>query len=138
MQQYELVILTLNEQGDGVLENVKKLIGGFQGAVDEVVEWGTKDLTYPIKKQNAASFFVVKLTLSPEYSSQFSQQLRLEEHVLRHLLVKRVAKKTSKTVQESKQKSEAKEKEKKEAQPKRETKKVKETKRKTRSSAKKK
>ncbi|MEK7182764.1 MAG: 30S ribosomal protein S6 [Patescibacteria group bacterium] len=137
MQQYELVILTLNEQGDGVLENVKKLIGGFQGAVDEVVEWGTKDLTYPIKKQNAASFFVVKLTLSPEYSSQFSQQLRLEEHVLRHLLVKRVAKKTSKTVQESKQTSD-KEKEKKEAQPKREKKEVKETKRKTRSSAKKK
>lgn len=127
MQQYELVILTRNEQGDGVLENVKKLIGGFQGAVDEVVEWGTKDLTYPIKKQNAASFFVVKFTLSPEYSSQFSQQLRLEEHVLRHLLVKRVAKKTSKTVQESKPKSEAKEK-----------KEVKETKRKTRSSAKKK
>ncbi|MBI2405819.1 30S ribosomal protein S6 [Candidatus Microgenomates bacterium] len=128
MQQYELVILTQDSQGDSILEHVKKLIGGFQGTVDEVVEWGTKDLTYPIKKQSAASFFVVKLTLSPTHSSQLSHELRLEEHVLRHLLVKRIAQKTPETVQESKQKSD-KDEEKKastaEAKPKRETKKAK-------------
>ncbi|MBI4058111.1 30S ribosomal protein S6 [Candidatus Microgenomates bacterium] len=87
MQNYDVAVLLPKEEKDGI-DVVKKLADKSGGRVDEVVEWGAKTLTFPIKKQKEALFFLLKVSFSPSTVPQFEKELRVNDKIMRHLIVK--------------------------------------------------
>lgn len=93
MREYELVLVVdpdlTSEKQKKQLEKIKKIIADLKGEVQKTVEWGKKELTYPIKKKNLGYYFLWELNLPEKIYGEFDKKLKLEEGVIRYLLVRR-------------------------------------------------
>ncbi len=92
MRTYELVLVIKSGISEvdrkKVLETVQKSLGEAKA---EVVEWGKKPLSYPIKKETEGIYFLLNIDY-PEESvipEDFEKKLFANENILRHLFVKR-------------------------------------------------
>lgn len=92
MRAYELTLIVSpdlsSEEQKKQLEKIKKIIGDLGGKSEEEREWGKRELAYPIKKKNVGYYFLWRITLPAEKSSEFDRRIKLEEGILRYLLVK--------------------------------------------------
>lgn len=91
MRQYELTVVfspQLNEKDlTAATEGVVAMVEKAGGKVDKMIDWGKKDLAYPIKKETSGIFRLWPVELAADKAVAVDKELRLKEGVLRFLLV---------------------------------------------------
>lgn len=107
MRDYELTLVLdgdlSSEKQKSQLEKIKKIINDLGGKVKKTVEWGKKQLAYPIffvgslsgqkdkqatSKKTTGYYFLWEISLPAPEVINFTKKIKLEEGVLRYLLVK--------------------------------------------------
>ena len=92
MKKYEIMYILKANLDDA---NRNELIGKLNdlltvdgGTIDNVNEWGVRDLTYEINKEKKGYYVVVEATVSaPAVLDEFSRRAKLNTNVLRHIVV---------------------------------------------------
>ncbi len=82
---YELTFL-LNDESE--LEPMQKLVAAANGKVVKETKWGSRKLTYPIKKQTSAFYYTWDLEIDANQVSELKKKLNFNEKLLRYLLLK--------------------------------------------------
>jgi len=92
MRDYEVVYIFRStfspEEVEAKLEPFHALItDGGQGEVTAVVQWGKRQLAYPIDKQTTGHYVVAQFTAEPERLAELERVLKLQDDLLRYLVV---------------------------------------------------
>jgi len=91
MRLYEIVYifdLTLDEDGvNKKLEKFHPLVLGKSGEVAAIDHWGTRQMAYPVKKQNTGYYVVAQVRAEADGLPEFERVLRLDPELLRYLIV---------------------------------------------------
>lgn len=92
MNKYELTVvfggkLTPAKQKSS-MEKVKNQIEVFGGKVINTLDWGEKELAYPIKKFTQGYYATMSVEMDASNVKQLNDKLRVDETVLRYLLIK--------------------------------------------------
>lgn len=92
MSNYELVLIVSPEVTDeempDFITKLGELINKVGGSVDEVNQWGKRQLAYPIKRSTEGNYVLSKLKLKPTVTKDLEANFRLSGKILRHLLIK--------------------------------------------------
>lgn len=92
MRDYELILILSPEIADedisAQLDKVNQYVTGKGGSVTETNNWGKRKLAYPIKHLREGNYFLSRLQLEPETTSDIEANLRISEKILRHMLVR--------------------------------------------------
>ena len=92
MPSYELILIVSPEVTDDEMPDfiakLSELISKNGGSVDEVNQWGRKQLAYPIKQSTEGNYVLTKLQLKPTSTNELEASFRLSGKILRHLLVR--------------------------------------------------
>ncbi|OIN89177.1 30S ribosomal protein S6 [Candidatus Berkelbacteria bacterium CG_4_9_14_0_2_um_filter_42_30] len=96
MREYELTYLVsdevLEKDLDKVTEKVTGIIENEGGKAKKEEAWGRRKLTYPIKKQNFATYVTVWFELPKEKIADIEHELRVHPQIIRHLITLKVEK----------------------------------------------
>ncbi len=91
MRLYEMVYIfdaTLDEDSvNKKLEKFHPLVVGKSGEVVAVDHWGTRQMAYPVKKQNTGYYVVAQVRAEADGLPEFERVLRLDAELLRYLIV---------------------------------------------------
>lgn len=87
-------------------ENVKSIIAKFtdliskNGTVEEVTEWGSRKLAYPINDINEGYYVIVNFKSAPDFPAELERIFGITEGIMRSLVIsldeKMLAKKAAK------------------------------------------
>ena len=92
-RSYELTVVfspQLNEKDlTASLKAVEVVVDKAGGKMGRVVDWGKKDLSYPIKKETQGVYKFWPVELLTDKAHEAEKELRLKEGILRFLLVKK-------------------------------------------------
>lgn len=90
-RNYELVIVLDGKASAAKkktsIEKIEKFIKTLDGKILDVLDWGVKDLAYPIKKVMSGSYMIFQVELPALAARVVNEKLRLEEDILRYLLM---------------------------------------------------
>ncbi len=93
MQKYDLTLIlnsTLEKSDlDKVLEKIKKAVTDPGGKIENIEEWGKKEMAYDIKKQKQGVYYNLLLEMEEKEAVTLEGKLRIEQNLLRHLLVRK-------------------------------------------------
>ena len=91
MRLYEVVYIfdaTLDEDSvNKKLEKFHPLVVEKSGEVVAVDHWGTRQMAYPVKKQNTGYYVVAQVRAETDGLPEFERVLRLDAELLRYLIV---------------------------------------------------
>lgn len=91
VKKYELVIVVDGKASSAkkkaTVEKVSKLVKTLEGTVVSTTDWGTKELSYPMKKLTSGTYFIFELELTGTAAKAINERLRLEEDILRYLVM---------------------------------------------------
>ncbi len=91
MRLYEIVYIfdaTLDEDlVNKKLEKFHPLVLGKSGEVGAVDHWGTRQMAYPVRKQNTGYYVVAQVRAEADGLPEFERVLRLDPELLRYLIV---------------------------------------------------
>ena len=91
-KEYELMLILKSSTPEGeakkILESLKKSIKD-SGKLTEEKNLGKKQLTYPIRRENEGSYYLLTFESDAKPFTSMIGKLRLNEFILRHLLVAR-------------------------------------------------
>ena len=94
MPSYELVLIispeVTDEEMPDFLTKLSELINKIGGSVDEVNQWGRKQLAYPIKRFTEGNYVLTKVKLKPALTKELEANFRLSGKIIRHLLIRLV------------------------------------------------
>lgn len=71
-----------------LLDSTVKRLTEDEGKVEKEDLWGSKDLAYPIKRQNKGFYAHFEFESEPQTIFSLDKQLKVNEDVLRYLLVR--------------------------------------------------
>jgi small subunit ribosomal protein S6 len=74
-----------DHQIDVIIEKVKDLIVKNGGEIRELVKWGRKRFTYPIKKKNNGFYVVIEFGAGGDIVAKLERHYFLDESILRYL-----------------------------------------------------
>jgi small subunit ribosomal protein S6 len=91
MRKYEIMYILKADLDDAsrnaLIGKLNDTLTVENSTVDNVNEWGLRDLAYPINKEIKGYYVVVDATVaSPAVVDEFSRIARLNSQVLRHLV----------------------------------------------------
>lgn len=93
MNKYEIMFIVKpdveEDARNQLIEGFKTVLTANEGNVDNVNEWGLRDLAYEIKDYTKGYYVVVDVTTSPANIAEFERLSRINANVLRHLTLKR-------------------------------------------------
>lgn len=92
MRDYEIVYIFRSsltpEEIEAKLERYHAVITeSGQGEITAVVQWGKRQLAYPIQKQSNGHYVVTQFTSPPQPLTELERVLKLEDDLLRYLVV---------------------------------------------------
>lgn len=92
MRDYEIVYIFRStfspEEIEAKLEPYHALItNGGSGEITAVVQWGKRQLAYPIDKQTTGHYVVAQFTAEPDRLAELERVLKLQDDLLRYLVV---------------------------------------------------
>jgi small subunit ribosomal protein S6 len=91
-RRYETLVLIHPEQGEpgakDVAARIRTLIEEQGGTVSQVLEWGTRDLAYPIAKQKRAIYVLFEYRASAAGLRETERNVKLMDAVLRFISVR--------------------------------------------------
>ncbi len=92
MYKYETLFVLQSELGEAqvkeVIERTRKLIESMQGTIDEVQEWGVRELAYPIQKQFRGIYTLLRYTSPPAVVQEVERNFKILDDVLRFVSVR--------------------------------------------------
>jgi small subunit ribosomal protein S6 len=90
-RRYETLVLIHPEQGEpgakDLATRIKSLIEDQGGTVSQVLEWGTRDLAYPIGKQRRAIYVLFEYRIGVGGLRESERNIKLMDPVLRFISV---------------------------------------------------
>ena len=90
-RRYETLVLFHPEQGEpgakDLATRIKSLIEDQGGTVSQVLEWGTRDLAYPIGKQRRAIYVLFEYRIGVRGLREAERNIKLMDPVLRFISV---------------------------------------------------
>ena len=92
MKKYEIMYI-LNANLDeaarkGAIESLNKILTDNGAKINDVNEWGNRELAYEIKKQTRGYYVVTTLTSdNAKAVSEFDRLSKINTSVLRHMIV---------------------------------------------------
>lgn len=93
MNKYEIMFIVKPDVEEDartqLIEGFKKILTNNEGNVDNVNEWGLRDLAYEIKDYKKGYYVVIDTTTTPANISEFERLSRINANVLRHLTIRR-------------------------------------------------
>lgn len=96
MREYELTYLVsddvLEKDLKAITDRVAGVVADEGGKVSKEESWGRRKLTYPIKKQNFATYITIWFELPKEKINDLEHELRVHPQIIRHLIVAKIAK----------------------------------------------
>lgn len=90
MAFYETLFIVHPDHGGRLkeyIESYKKLIEGLAGTIDQVEEWGLRDLAYSIQKQSRGYYTLLQYHSSVRAVEELERNMKLSDGVLRYLTV---------------------------------------------------
>ncbi|MCG8468222.1 MAG: 30S ribosomal protein S6 [Gemmatimonadetes bacterium] len=92
MRDYEIVYIFRStfspEEVETKLERYHGILtDGGGGEISALVQWGRRQLAYPIDKQTNGHYVVAQFTARPERLAELERVLKLEDDLLRYLVV---------------------------------------------------
>jgi small subunit ribosomal protein S6 len=92
VSNYELVLIIspeiTDEEMPDFIAKLGDLIGKVGGTVEEINQWGRRQLAYPIKRFAEGNYVLSKVKLKPNATKDLEANFRLSGKILRHLLIK--------------------------------------------------
>jgi small subunit ribosomal protein S6 len=92
VSSYELVLIVspdvTDEEMPDFMAKLGDLISKGGGSVDEVNQWGRRQLAFPIKRSTEGSYVLSRVTLKPDVIKDLEANFRLSGKILRHLLIR--------------------------------------------------
>jgi small subunit ribosomal protein S6 len=92
LREYDFTIITKGDISEG--DNAK-VLSGYEGLMTkdggEILkrdDWGSKKLTYPIKKTFRGYYTNYDFVGTPENVAEMERLMRIDDNVLRHLIVR--------------------------------------------------
>ena len=102
MREYELTYLVsddiLEKDLNKVTGKISGIISAEGGKVSKEEVWGRRKLTYPINKQNFATYVTVWFEVEKEKIVEIEHELRVDPQIIRHLITVKIAKSEELTV----------------------------------------
>ena len=77
-----------DEEVDQVIEQVRQVITGGGGSVDQIEKWGVRRLAYRLLRYGEGIYVLVRFTSSPEVVKEIERRLRVTDLVLKFLTVR--------------------------------------------------
>lgn len=92
MSSYELVLIispeVTDEEMPDFIAKLGDLISKGGGSVDEVNQWGRRQLAFPIKRSMEGNYVLSKVKLKPNVIKDLEANFQLSGKILRHLLIR--------------------------------------------------
>jgi small subunit ribosomal protein S6 len=90
-RRYETLVLFHPDQGEpgakDLTARIRSLIEDQGGTISQVLEWGMRDLAYPIAKQRRAIYVLFEYRVSVEGLREIERNIKLTDAVLRFISV---------------------------------------------------
>ena len=92
MRKYEIMYILKADLDDAsrneLIGNLNNVLTVEGGTIDNVNEWGLRDLAYEIKKEVKGYYVVVDATVSStKVVDEFNRVAKLNTNVLRHIVI---------------------------------------------------
>lgn len=71
-----------------VIDGLHSIITSNEGTIDNVDEWGIKDLAYEIENETKGYYMVVTVSANNLGVSEFDRLARINTNVVRHMIIK--------------------------------------------------
>jgi small subunit ribosomal protein S6 len=92
-RRYETLVVIHPDQGEGGAKDlagrIKDLITGQAGTIEQVQEWGLRELAFLIEKQRRAFYVLYEYRATPSALQEIERNLHLMDAVLRFVSVRR-------------------------------------------------
>jgi small subunit ribosomal protein S6 len=92
LREYDFTIITNGNMSEGdnakVLAGYESLMTKDGGEILKRDDWGSKKLTYPIKKVFRGFYTNYDFVGTPENVAEMERLMRIDDNVLRHLIVR--------------------------------------------------
>jgi len=88
---YETIFIVRPDRGEEVKEFIdkfKKIIQDMGAEVNEVEEWGLRELAYPIRKQRKGYYVLMRHRATRGTVDELERHIKLNEGILRFLTVR--------------------------------------------------
>jgi small subunit ribosomal protein S6 len=88
---YETLYVVHPERGPRLkefIERFKKVIEGQEGAIDDIEEWGMRDLAYRIDNQVRGIYTLMRYRATGQAVQELERNLKLTDGILRYLTVR--------------------------------------------------
>jgi small subunit ribosomal protein S6 len=87
MRRYETVIVLHPElpeaQTRETIDRARRLVEGAKGEVQQVQEWGMRELAYPIRKLSRGYYVLLEYKAEPAVVKELERTLKIADEVLR-------------------------------------------------------
>jgi small subunit ribosomal protein S6 len=90
MRHYEIVFLVHPDQSEQVpamIERYRGIIGGNNGQVHRLEDWGRRQLAFPIAKVHKAHYVLMNIECDGRTLDELVDGFRFSDAVLRHLVI---------------------------------------------------
>ena len=77
------------ETRENIIERIKNIIDDYDGEINEVDEWGNKQLAYEINDYKTGYYTMIDFTAETPVIDELERQFSIITNVLRHLIVKK-------------------------------------------------
>lgn len=93
MNKYEIMFIVKpdveEEARNKVIEGLKSILTTDGGVIDNINEWGLRDLAYEIKDYKKGYYVVVDTTTAPTNISEFDRLAKINPAILRLLALRK-------------------------------------------------
>jgi small subunit ribosomal protein S6 len=92
LRRYETIFITYPELSEEDLaelqQKINSILATFQGDLIKLDDWGTRKLTYEIRKNSRGRFFLMDYAAGTDLIRELERNLRLNDRVLRFQTVR--------------------------------------------------
>lgn len=92
MRQFETLLLfspeLSAENREGILANISAIIEREGGHVEQIDQWGMRDLAYPVRKQMRGFYTLIVYSAPPALVAELERNLRITEGIFKFLTVR--------------------------------------------------
>ncbi len=93
MNKYEIMFILRPDLEEAVrnetVEALKAILTANDGSIDNVTEWGLRELAYEIKDLNKGYYLILDVTTSVDNINEFDRISKINNNVLRHLVIRK-------------------------------------------------
>ncbi|MBI4041524.1 MAG: 30S ribosomal protein S6 [Deltaproteobacteria bacterium] len=93
MNHYETIVIVQPQLPDAGISTIQKkietLVQKYEGTISKWDDWGSRKLSYKIKKQTSGHYVYILYEAKPQVVREIENMLNLSEDILKHLTIRR-------------------------------------------------